>query len=138
MAESFAFELVSPEALVLSGDASQVVVPGTDGYFTVLANHAPVMSTVKPGVLDVTMADGASHKVYVRGGFADVSPSGLTLLAEHAVSIEDMDMDQLETQIQDVREDIADADSEAKKQKAEALLAQLEESREAVRQATGA
>ena len=135
MAESFTFELVSPEALVLSGEASQVVVPGTDGYFTVLAEHAPVMSTVKPGVLDVTMSDGSSHKVFVRGGFADVSPAGLTLLAEHAVSLEDLDMDELDAQIQNAREDISDADTDDKKAKAEARLAQLEESREAVTQA---
>ena len=105
MADSFAFELVSPEALVLSGDASEVIVPGTEGYFTVLANHAPVMSTVKPGVVEVKMADGGSQKIFVRGGFADVSPSGLTLLAEHAVSLEDFNMEDLEQQIRNAQED---------------------------------
>lgn len=137
MAEPFSFELVSPEALVLSGEATEVVVPGTEGYFTVLANHAPFMSTVKPGVVDVKMSDGQSDKIFVRGGFADVSPSGFTLLAEQAVSLADFNMDDLEAQIQNAREDVADAEAGEKKAAAEAALAQLEESREAIRQATG-
>lgn len=137
MSESFTFELVSPESLLLSGDASQVVVPGTEGYFTVLPNHAPVMSTVKPGVLAVTMADGQEHQMFVRGGFADVSPSGFTLLAEHAVSLADLDLEDLESQIQDAREDVADADTDEKKARAEIMLAQLEESRDAVKMANG-
>jgi F-type H+-transporting ATPase subunit epsilon len=136
MATAFAFELVSPEALVLSGEASEVVVPGNEGYFTVLANHAPFMSTVKPGVVDVKMADGASSQIFVRGGFADVSPSGFTLLAEQAVDLKEFDMAELETHIKNAKEDIADA-SDEKKPAAEAILAQLEQAREAVRQATG-
>ncbi len=138
MAEPFSFELVSPEALVLSGEASEVVVPGTEGYFTVLANHAPFMSTVKAGVVDVKMADGKTDQIFVRGGFADVSPSGFTLLAEQAVSLADFNMDDLDAQIQNAREDVADADSDEKKVAAEVALAQLEESREAIKQATGA
>ena len=137
MSEPFAFELVSPESLVLSGDASEVVVPGTEGYFTVLANHAPFMSTVKPGVVDVKMADGESRQIFVRGGFADVSPSGFTLLAEQAVSLEDLNMDDLEEQIKNAREDVADAEGDEKKAKAEAILAQLEESRDAIKMASG-
>ena len=137
MAEAFTFELVSPEALVLSGDANEVVVPGNEGYFTVLANHAPFMSSVKPGVVDVTMADGSASQIFVRGGFADVSPSGFTRLAEQAVSLSDFNMDDLEAQIQNAREDVADADTEEKKAAAEAALSQLEESREAIKQATG-
>ncbi|MEM7214653.1 MAG: F0F1 ATP synthase subunit epsilon [Pseudomonadota bacterium] len=137
MTEAFAFELVSPEALVLSGEASEVVVPGTEGYFTVLANHAPFMSTVKPGVVDVKMADGETNQIFVRGGFADVSPSGFTLLAEQAISLADFNMDDLEAQIQNAREDVSDAATDEKKAQAETALAQLEESREAIRLATG-
>lgn len=136
MAQAFAFELVSPEALVLSGEANEVVVPGNEGYFTVLANHAPFMSSVKPGVVDVVMADGTASKIFVRGGFADVSPSGFTLLAEQAVDLKDFDMSDLEQQIQNAKEDVADADGE-KKVAASAVLAQLEEAREAVKLATG-
>jgi len=134
MAEAFAFELVSPEALVLGGEASEVVVPGAEGYFTVMANHSPLMTTVKPGVVDVKMSDGVTKQVFVRGGFADVSPSGFTLLAEQATMIEDFDMEQLEQAIQDAREDVADSEGD-KKAKAEAILSQLEESKLAVEMA---
>jgi len=136
MAEAFSFELVSPEALVLSGDANEVVVPGTEGYFTVLAKHAPFMSAVKPGVVKVTMADGAASQIFVRGGFADVSPSGFTLLAEQAVDLEEFDMADLEQQIQNAQEDVNDAEGD-KKVAAQGTLAQLEEAREAVKMATG-
>jgi len=134
MAEAFAFELVSPEALVLGGEASEVVVPGAEGYFTVMANHAPFMTTVKPGVVDVKMDDGVTKQIFVRGGFADVSPAGFTLLAEQATMIEDFDMEQLEQAIQDAREDVADSEGD-KKAKAEAILSQLEESKIAVEMA---
>ena len=137
MAEPFAFELVSPEALVLSGEASEVVVPGTEGYFTVLANHAPFMATVKPGVVEVQMADGEKSQIFVRGGFADVSPDGLTLLAEQAVSLADFDMSELESQIKNASDDVSDADTDEKREKAQAVLTQLEESREVIRLATG-
>ncbi len=137
MAEPFSFELVSPEALVLSGEAAEVVVPGTEGYFTVLANHAPFMSTVKPGVVDVKMADGETSQIFVRGGFADVSPSGFTLLAEQAVFLADFDMADLESQIKNAQEDVSDADTDDKKAAAQSALARLEESREAIKLATG-
>ena len=74
MAQSFAFELVSPERLFLSEQASQVVVPGTEGYFTVMANHAPVMTTIKPGVVSAILESGDEKRMLIRGGFADVSP----------------------------------------------------------------
>ena len=136
MAEAFTFELVAPEALILSGEASEVVVPGTEGYFTVMANHAPFMSTVKPGVVDVKLADGATSQIFVRGGFADVSPNGLTLLAEQAIDLKDFDMADLEQQITNAKEDVADAEGE-KKAAAEEALSQLEEARNAVLMATG-
>lgn len=137
MAEAFSFELVSPEALVLAGEASEVVVPGVEGYFTVLANHAPFMSSVKPGVVDVKMADGAASQIFVRGGFADVSPSGFTLLAEQAVNLDDYDMAELEQDIQHAKEDVSDAEPGEKKAQAEARLSQLEQAKEAIQLARG-
>ncbi|MFN3226111.1 MAG: F0F1 ATP synthase subunit epsilon [Hyphomicrobiales bacterium] len=127
MAEPFAFELVSPEKQLVSGEATQVVVPGAEGQFTVLANHAPFLSTLKPGVLEVTMADGSSDRIFVRGGFADANPGGLTLLAEEAQRVADMDVNSLDQAIQDAREDVADAKDDAAKTAAETRLAQLEE-----------
>ena len=132
MAEPFAFEFVSPEQLILSGEATEVQVPGTDGEFTVMAHHAPVMSTIKPGVVGVKMADGEVSKYFVRGGFADVSPSGLTVLAEQAVNLADLDLADLDQQIQDLREDVADADTDEKRAKAQAALDRLQESKAAI------
>lgn len=127
MADAFSFELVSPERQLVAGEATQVVVPGAEGQFTVLANHAPFLSTLKPGVLDVTMADGSTDRIFVRGGFADANPEGLTLLAEEAQRVADMDMASLDQAIQDAREDAADAKDDATKTAAETKLAQLEE-----------
>jgi F-type H+-transporting ATPase subunit epsilon len=127
MADAFPFELVSPERQLVAGDATQVVVPGAEGQFTVLANHAPFLSTLKPGVLEVTMADGSTDRIFVRGGFADANPDGLTLLAEEAQRVADMDMGSLDQAIKDAREDVADAKGDAAKTAAETKLAQLEE-----------
>ncbi len=132
MAEAFNFELVSPERLLLSGDALEVTVPGTEGYFGVFANHAPVMSTLRPGVVEVKMADGSETKFYVRGGFADVSTSGLSLLAEYAVATSDVDEAEIDQQIKNAEEDVADAKSDAKREKAQLMLDQLKEVRDAV------
>ena len=127
MAQAFAFELVSPERQLVSGQVLQVVVPGAEGQFTVLANHAPFLSTLKPGVLEVTMADGTKDRIFVRGGFADANPSGLTLLAEEAQRLADMNSASLDQAIQNACEDVADAKDEARKSAAQMRLAQLEE-----------
>lgn len=87
---AFAFELVSPEKLVFSGDVEQVVVPGTEGDFAVLKDHAPVMSALRPGVLSYTDEKGALQAVFIRGGFVDVSASVLTVLAEQAIPVAEM------------------------------------------------
>ena len=84
MAEGTKLEIVSPERLLLSETVKSVTVPGTDGYFTVLGDHAPLMTTLKPGFVTVVRNDGISHVYYVRGGFADVNAEGMTILAEHA------------------------------------------------------
>lgn len=81
---TFKFELVSPERLILSIDADQVDLPGSEGDFGVLADHSPFLTTLKTGVITVK-AGGVSSRIYVRGGFADVNGSGLSVLAEKAV-----------------------------------------------------
>lgn len=127
MAEAFTFELVSPEKLILSGEAIEVIVPGSEGYFTVMANHAPLMSTLKPGVVEVKLADGEDHKIFVRGGFADVSPSGFTLLAEMATPVADLSADQLDEQIAQAQASADDAKSDAAKEASMLLVNQLGE-----------
>ncbi|MCF6320433.1 MAG: F0F1 ATP synthase subunit epsilon [Rhizobiaceae bacterium] len=134
MAESFAFELVSPEKLLLSEQAMQVVVPGTEGYFTVMANHAPVMATMKPGVVEVELESGDKKRILIRGGFADVSPDGLTLLAEYAADLADFDIEELNQQIKNASEDAQDADSDIKRDKAQLILSQLEDAKSAIEQ----
>ncbi|MBN9431600.1 MAG: F0F1 ATP synthase subunit epsilon [Bosea sp.] len=125
MAESFNFELVSPERLLLSEQVAQVVVPGAEGEFTVLKNHAPFMSTIKPGVVTVTPASGAPQRYFVRGGFADVSESGLTILAEQAVPVDSLDGAMIAQQIRNAEEDLADARDDASRTAAATKLAQL-------------
>jgi len=125
MAEAFPFELVSPEKLLVSGEASEVLIPGTEGYFQVLANHAPFMSTIKPGVVEVKMAGGDASRYVVFGGFADVNPNGLSVLAEHAVNVNDLDKDDLAQRIQDAKEDLSDAKDDHAKAVAADLLDQL-------------
>ncbi len=99
MAEGVKLEIVSPERLVVSEVVRSVVVPGTEGYFTVLGEHAPLMSTLRPGFITVEDTSGVSHVYYVRGGFADVSPEGLTILAEDARPVSEFRRDEIEALI---------------------------------------
>jgi F-type H+-transporting ATPase subunit epsilon len=87
---SFHFDLVSPERLLLSGEVEQVDVPGSEGDFGVLAGHAPMVASLRPGVLTIKR-DGGVTKIVVLGGFAEVSASGLTVLADNAVMAEEFD-----------------------------------------------
>ena len=87
MAGTFKFELVSPERVRVSEDAEQVVVPGSEGDFEVLAGHAPVLSTLRPGVLDITLPGGKTRKVFVKGGFCEVDSESLTVLTQQAVDL---------------------------------------------------
>ena len=126
MAEPFQFDLVSPERLLLSEKVEQVVVPGSEGYFTVLKGHAPFMSTLRPGVLDVTRGAG-TERIFVRGGFADVSAEGLTILAERAMPLAEVDAAALSEEVRNAEEDVADAKDGAAKDAAELKLNQLKE-----------
>ncbi|NNJ73827.1 MAG: F0F1 ATP synthase subunit epsilon [Anderseniella sp.] len=125
MADLLKFELVSPERLLSSGDVQQVVVPGTEGEFTVLVNHAPVLSTLKPGVVTVTDESGNAERIFVRGGFAEVNPAGLTILAEEAVAVSELSADDLAQKIQNAREDVTDAKDPEKKRRAQETLDHL-------------
>ena len=126
MAEPFQFDLVSPEELLLSGLVDQVVVPGAEGYFTVLKGHAPFMSTMKPGVVDVKRNEG-DVRIFVRGGFADVNGAGLTILAEQAVLVDEVDPAMLAEDIKNAEEDVADAKDGATRDAAQLRLYQLRE-----------
>jgi F-type H+-transporting ATPase subunit epsilon len=126
MAEALKFDLVSPDRLLLSEDVESVVVPGTEGYFQVFARHAPLMSTLKPGQIEVHALSGAVRKFFVRGGFADVTPAGLTILADQAIPLEELDAAQLAQEIRNAEEDLADAgEDHLKRRNAETKLNEL-------------
>lgn len=125
MAGAFQFELVSPERLLLSEEATEVVVPGAEGEFGIMAGHAPVMSTMRPGVLRVVRAAGGTERYFIRGGFAEAGPKGLTVLAEMAVPVADLKADEIASQIRDAEEDVRDAKDEASRERAATVLQQL-------------
>jgi F-type H+-transporting ATPase subunit epsilon len=125
MAEAFKFELVSPERLLVSEQVESVIIPGSEGEMTVMAKHAPVMTTVKPGVVTVKPVSGSEERYVVFGGFADILPEVCTLLAESAVSVGDIDRDDLSRRIQEAQEDVDDAKDDEARTKAEQYLAQL-------------
>jgi len=99
MADGVKIEIVSPERLVVSQQVASVTVPGSEGYFTVLGEHAPLMSVLKPGFITVTDMGNIAHVYYVRGGFADVAPTGLTILAEEARPVADFNRNEIEALI---------------------------------------
>ena len=119
------FELVSPARLLFSGDVASVQIPGTEGEMTILPMHAPVLSTLKPGVVVVTKDSGATEKMFVRGGFAEVNASGLTVLAETAIPLADLDGAAIAAQIKNAEEDVADAKSDGARAKASETLDHL-------------
>jgi F-type H+-transporting ATPase subunit epsilon len=132
MADKLHFSLVSPERELYAGDVDHVVVPGSEGEFGVLANHAPFMTTIRPGPLRI-LNDGGERRIFVNGGFADVTPAGLTVLAEDAVDLEDLDAAKLDQDLKNCREDVGDAKDEGQKRDAEARLRRLEAIRAAMR-----
>jgi F-type H+-transporting ATPase subunit epsilon len=107
---TFQFDLVSPEKLLLSGEVDQVDVPGSEGYFGVLAGHAPLVAALRPGILTI-MRNGEEIKIVILGGFAEVSPAGLTVLADTAASVEEFDRAVLATHIKAVEEKVAKMDA---------------------------
>jgi F-type H+-transporting ATPase subunit epsilon len=120
---TFRFDLVSPEQMVFSGEVEHVVVPGTEGEFGVLAGHAPLVAMLKPGVLRILGPN--AQRIMVVGGFAEVSPDGLTVLADIAMPVEEVDRDVIAGQIKDTEEDLADSKDDAKRDKLRTRLEQL-------------
>src|SRR3954454_18538012 len=106
MADKVEFELVSPEKLLVSQPVDMVVVPGSEGNFGVLAGHAPFISTVRPGVIDVFEGDRIVDRIFVAGGFAEVTETRCTVLAEQATSLNDLDRGAAEQELKDSGEDL--------------------------------
>jgi F-type H+-transporting ATPase subunit epsilon len=121
---TFQFNLVSPERLLFSGTVDQVDIPGSEGDFGVLAGHAPLVTTLRPGIL-VMHREGGMLRVIVNGGFAEVGPGGLTVLADMAVPEADFDRAVLAGEIKDTEEDVADATDDRQRDKFGHRLEQL-------------
>jgi F-type H+-transporting ATPase subunit epsilon len=132
MPDAFKFELVSPERLLVSGDVEQVLVPGAEGNMTVLAHHAPLLTTLRPGLLDIGYASGEHQRYFIRGGFAEIGPSGLTVLAETAVDLVELDAGQLAQAVKDAEEDVADAAGDIARDRAQTKLDHLRQVRSAL------
>jgi F-type H+-transporting ATPase subunit epsilon len=115
MAEKIHFDLVSPERLLLSEDVDMVTLPGTEGYFGVLAGHAPVISSLRPGVIEVTGGETPGLRLFIRGGFAEVDAKKVIVLAEDAISMADFDLAALDQRIADTEEDLVAAKTDAER-----------------------
>ncbi len=125
MANKLNFTLVSPERELFSGEVDMVVAPGEMGDFGVLAGHAPFMTTLRSGAIAIREG-GSVRRMFVHGGFADVTPEGLTILAEQAVPVDDIDLEQIRTALRDAQEDVSDATSDETRRVAEAQVSRLE------------
>ena len=125
MAEGLQIDIVSPERLVLSETVVSVTVPGKEGYFTVMDDHAPFMTTLKPGFITVAKSGGAADVYFVKGGFADVSASGLTILAEQSVPFSEFDHGDLQEQIKAAEDELNRAATPEDKSYAQEVVSAL-------------
>jgi len=123
MAEKIQFELVSPAKLLVSSAVDMVVVPGTEGDFGALPRHAPLIATVRPGVIDVHDAGKVSTRIFVAGGFAEVNGERITVLAEEAIPVAELTADLAAERVKAAQEALADARTESEKAAAEQKLA---------------
>jgi F-type H+-transporting ATPase subunit epsilon len=114
MAQTFTFELVSPERVLLSGEAEQVQLPGAEGDMTVLPGHAPLISTLRPGVVEVVLG-GSRSSVFVRQAFAQVEPERVTVLAEKAYSVAELTGAALSDELSKAEADLAAAKDDAER-----------------------
>ena len=132
MADKVSFELVSPQRLLLSEEVDMVVVPGAEGDFGVLAEHAPVISMVRPGVITVFQDNAVSDRIFVAGGFAEVTPERCTVLAEEAERLDEIERSAVEGQIRNLREDLGMAQSDDERSRIEGRIAVAEAKIEAI------
>ena len=134
---TFPFELASPARLVFSGEVEQVDVPGAEGDFGVLAGHAPLIAALRPGILTIRQAGGAK-RLYVRDGFAEVNSSGLTVLAEFATPVEELDSGEIQKEIEVAEACLTEAKEGHARDKAAERVDQLKQVRTQLGAATQA
>jgi F-type H+-transporting ATPase subunit epsilon len=133
MANTFRFDLVSPERVLVSEDVSEVIVPSTEGDFGMLANHAPIIASLRPGALTVC-GGGGEQKYFVRGGLAEGGPEQLTVLAQRAMPLEELDRGKIAEEIEWAKEDVEDARDEDTRLQAVDNLERLETLAEVLQQ----
>jgi F-type H+-transporting ATPase subunit epsilon len=126
MADSVEFELVSPERLLLSKSVEMVVVPGSEGDFGVLPRHAPLISTIRPGIIRVYEGGQVIDQIFVAGGFAEVTGTRCTVLAEEALPVADIDRAAVEKGMGDIRDDLQDAKNDDEREAIQHKLAVAE------------
>jgi len=124
MADKIKFDLVSPERLLLSKQVDMVTVPGTEGYMGVIAGHAPLVSTLRAGMIDM-LDDGVDTRFFIRGGFAEINPTKITVLAEEAIPFSELDIAVLDQRISDAQEDEIAAKTDADRARAAQLVDDL-------------
>jgi F-type H+-transporting ATPase subunit epsilon len=125
MVDKIAFDLVSPERLLLSENATMVTIPGSDGYMGVMRGHEPLVTTLRIGMIDVSGGDLGDAKFFIRGGFAEVNAEKVTVLAEEAIPMSNFDLAVLDQRIRDAEEDLIAAKTDSDKARVNDRLADL-------------
>ncbi len=133
MSDKVTYELVSPERLLRSGEADMVVVPGTEGDFGVLPGHAPVISVIRPGILEIHDAGAEVEQIFISGGICEVSADRCTVLADEAFAVADLDRAALEQRLKNAEEDLTDAGTDEAAYKASTAVALMKDMLQAVR-----
>ena len=119
MSETIQFELVSPERRLVSEPVTMAVIPGTEGEFGVLSGHSALVASLKPGVVELQFDGQDARRIFIAGGFADVTPEQCTILAEEAINVADIDVAELEQQVANLNEDLSIAQEDADKARIE-------------------
>ncbi len=132
MAEALKLELVSPEKELASRLVKQVLVPGTEGEFVAMPEHAPLLSTLKPGVLVISEISGQETRYFVRGGYAEMANNQLIVLAERAIPLQQLDAAEIEKEIRWAEEDLEDARDEEERRKLQERLDFLRQLKQAL------
>ncbi len=132
MADALRLELVSPEKELASRQVKQVVVPGVEGEFVAMPDHAPLLSTLKPGVLVIGEISGQETRYFVRGGYAEMANNQLIVLAERAIPLKQLDAAEIEKEIRWAEEDLEDARGDEEKRKLQERLDFLRQLKQAL------
>jgi F-type H+-transporting ATPase subunit epsilon len=130
---TFHFDFVGPERTLYSGEVESVQLPGSEGEMTVLPGHAPVLTTLRVGVIVVTESQGSGKRIYVRGGFADVGPTSVTVLAERAAPIEELTPESIDRDIEAAQLAHDATEDPQKRQELNAQIVQLQETKNLLR-----